>query len=1301
MLHHSQLQSLFEKLNGLTLFDEYRLKHKLQVLCDRTRFDENDLVQWEEQLNHAKQRFQLRQKHFLEIEYDSELPVVAKRNELMQAIREHQVVIIAGETGSGKTTQLPKICLELGLGMRGFIGHTQPRRIAARSIAARISEELKTDPGDKVGFKVRFNDNVSSNTLIKLMTDGILLVEIQHDPLLLHYDTLIIDEAHERSLNIDFILGYLKQILPKRPDLKIIITSATLDPERLSIHFNRAPIFSVSGRTYPVEIRYWPQENDPKNEEGDQITGIVNAVKTLQQLKQRGDILVFLSGEREIRDTADALALQDLKHTEILPLYARLSIRDQNRIFQPHTGNRVVLATNVAETSLTVPGIKYVIDTGLARISRYSVKTKVQRLPIEAISQASANQRAGRCGRTSEGICIRLYDESDYLNRPLYTDPEILRTNLAAVILQMAALKLGDIEAFPFVDAPDKRQIQDGIRLLEELGAIHTRSVQIKLTEIGRLLARFPLDPRLGRMILEARKQGCLKEVTVIAAGLSILDPCERPPQKQQTADEKHKRFASERSDFLRFLNLWNYIEIQQKELTSNQFRKLCQKEYLNYLRIREWQDLTAQLHHILTELHFPLNPIPGDAVSIHIAILSGLLSHIGLKEGDISRYSGARNIHFFLQPGSVLFKTSPKWCVVNELIETSRLWGRCAARIESEWIEPLAEHLARSTYSEPHWSKRQGAVLAYEKVTLFGLPIVGRRIVNYRNIDQTLSRKLFIRHGLVEADWSTNHYFYQRNRDLIERVERLEHKSRRRDILIDEDRLFDFYDERIPQHVASSRDFDTWWDIMSKNNEDYLNFTEEMLINPGAAEDVTPQRYPDIWHQNHFELDLVYEFDPSSNKDGVTVIIPIAILNQINEAEFDWQIPGLRQDLIIALIKSLPKSLRRNLVPAPHYARAFLERVTPYEHPLRDTLEIEFLRMTGISIDKENWEYEKIPSYLRMTFRIVDDTNAPLLEGKDLKQLKNELKGKIEQHISAPARAKGIEKRDITDWDFGVLPKEFEDKRQGYTIKAYPALLARSKSVEIQLVTTYEEQQTRSLMGLRRLLLLNLPSPIQYLHETLPNKSKLGLYFASFGTVNELIDDCIAAAVDTLIQREGGMIWNESDFQSLLSRIKGDINPLVAEIAEQVQHILTQHFQINKRLKGYIDLSLAFSLGDIKKQLSHLIYNGFVSQTGYTRLADISRYLNAVEIRLEKLGQNSTKDAAAVRQITQVESAYQNVVDQLPESKHGLPDVVKGRWMIEELRVNLFAQHIKIPYPISEKRIREYLEKIKKTLAI
>ncbi|MGL1002834.1 ATP-dependent RNA helicase HrpA [Vibrio vulnificus] len=1285
--------SLRKALSQCLIKDRFRLSKRIAGASKINKESARNAVFDEIALDIAKSMMEVEQRSRYQpkIEYPEILPVSQKKDDIADAIAHHQVVIVAGETGSGKTTQLPKICAELGRGKFGLIGHTQPRRLAARSVANRIAEEMETQLGDFVGYKVRFNDQISENTQIKLMTDGILLAEIQHDRFLNQYDTIIIDEAHERSLNIDFILGYLKELLPRRPDLKVIITSATIDPERFSNHFGGAPIIEVSGRTFPVETRYRPLGGETEDDR-DQLEGIFDAVDELCD-EGLGDILIFMNGEREIRDTADALAKRKIKDTEIVPLYARLSAGEQNKIFQPHTGRRIVLATNVAETSLTVPGIKYVIDPGTARISRYSYRTKVQRLPIEPVSQASANQRKGRCGRVQEGICIRLYSEDDFNSRPEFTDPEILRTNLASVILQMTALGLGDIEAFPFVEAPDKRNILDGVRLLEELGAINSNAKDPKkrLTAVGKQLARLPIDPRLARMVLEAPRFGCLKEVMIIAAALSIQDPRERPSDKQQSADDKHRRFYHEDSDFLTFVNVWNHIQKQQKALSGNQFRRQCKDDYLNYLRVREWQDVYFQIHQSMREMEFKLNSEPGSYDAVHSAILTGLLSHIGMKDQEKNEYHGARNARFHIFPGSGLFKKQPKWVMSAELVETSKLWGRIIAKIQPEWIEPLAKHLIKRSHSEPHWSKKQAAVMAYEKVMLYGIPIVPKRLVNYGNIDASVSREIFIRSALVEGDWETKHAFFKQNRKLLLEVEELEHKSRRRDILVDDEELFQFYDQRVGTEVVSGRHFDTWWKQASKKEPELLNFEKEMLFK-GDASHVTDLDYPNFWHQNGLKLKLSYQFEPGDDSDGVTVHIPLPILNQIDPAGFDWQIPGLRHELVVSLIKSLPKTLRKNFVPAPNYADAFLSRVTAMEMPLLDALEKELRRMTGATVLREDWKLDQVPDHLKVTFRAVDERNRKLKEHKDLHELKESLKEKVQETLSKVADD-DIEQQGLHTWSFGELPQVYQQKRGGYQVKAFPALVDNKDSVEIKLYETEQEQISAMQAGQRRLILLNVPSPIKYLHANLPNKSKLGLYFNPYGKVLDLIDDCIACGVDKLIEEQGGLVWEPEKFEALKEHVRAELGDTVVDIAKQVETILTTAFNINKKLKGKIDFTMAFALSDIKAQIEGLIFKGFATECGWKRLPDILRYMKAIERRMEKLPIDPNKDRLHMLKIESVVKDYKELLNKIPKGLAVPENVKEIRWMIEELRVSFFAQQLGTPYPVSDKRVKNAIE--------
>ncbi|ORT54712.1 ATP-dependent RNA helicase HrpA [Streptomyces sp. CB03238] len=1242
-----------------------------------------------------------------EITYPEQLPVSQKKDDILEAIRDHQVVIVAGETGSGKTTQIPKICMELGRGVRGMIGHTQPRRIAARTVAERVADELKTPLGEAVGWKVRFTDQVNQDaTFVKLMTDGILLAEIQTDRELRAYDTIIIDEAHERSLNIDFLLGYLAQLLPKRPDLKVVITSATIDPERFSRHFGDAPIVEVSGRTYPVEVRYRPLlEEDSEDSDRDQITAICDAVDELQA-EGPGDILVFLSGEREIRDTADALIRKKLRNTEVLPLYARLSHAEQHRVFQQHSGRRIVLATNVAETSLTVPGIKYVIDPGTARISRYSHRTKVQRLPIEPVSQASANQRKGRCGRTSDGICIRLYDEDDFLARPEFTDAEILRTNLASVILQMTAAGLGDIEKFPFIDPPDHRNIRDGVQLLQELGAIDPtqKDPKKRLTQAGRKLAQLPVDPRLARMVLEADKNGCVREVMVIAAALSIQDPRERPAEKQAQADQQHARFKDETSDFLAFLNLWRYIREQQKALSSSAFRRMCKSEYLNYLRIREWQDIYTQLRTVAKQMGIHLNEEDAPEQQVHISLLAGLLSHIGMKDikdGAKNEYLGARSAKFAIFPGSALFKKPPRFVMSAELVETSRLWARVNAKIEPEWIEPLAGHLLKRTYSEPHWEKDQAAVMAYEKVTLYGVPIVAQRKVNYGRIDPEASRELFIRHALVEGDWRTHHKFFADNRKLLTEVEELEHRARRRGILVDDETLFDFYDQRVPEHVVSGAHFDSWWKHKRHEAPELLDFEREMLINEKAGA-VTKADYPDSWRQGALKFRVTYQFEPGADADGVTVHIPLHVLNQVTDEGFDWQIPGLREEVVTELIRSLPKPVRRHYVPAPNYAKKFLERATPLQEPLTVTLARELQRMVGVPVDADDFDLSRVPDHLKITFRIVDERRRKLAEDKDLEALKLQLRPKARQALSKAAKAatagpsgsgQSLERTGLTDWTIGTLTKVFETRRAGQPVKAYPALVddegPAANTVSVRLFDTEAEQAQAMWRGTRKLIMLNIPvNPAKFASDRLTNQQKLALSRNPHGSVQALFDDCATAAADRLIAEHGGPAWDEESFRKLYDKVRADLVELTIRTVDQVQQILAAWQACERRLKATNSLVLVNNVQDVREQLAALMPAGFVTRTGLRRLPDLMRYLVAVDRRLQQMPTSVQRDTTRMAKVHEMQDEYAWLLEQLPKGRPVPQEVLDIRWMIEELRVSYFAHALGTAYPVSDKRI-------------
>ena len=1367
------------------------------------------------------------------ITYPEELPVSERRDDIMNAIRDNQVVIIAGETGSGKTTQIPKMCLELGLGEKGLIGHTQPRRLAARSVAERIAEELGQKIGETVGYQVRFTSEVGEHSAIKLMTDGILLAEIQNDKLLRRYSTLIIDEAHERSLNIDFILGYLKRILPQRPDLKVIITSATIDPERFARHFSPSyvpgkgivdenlsdeereiaeailpddapPIIEVSGRTYPVEIRYRPLEGDELYlddeevaEDRDPTDAILDAIKELSK-EAPGDILIFFSGEREIRDAKDAIEAMVAKsprlNYEVLPLYARLSLAEQHRVFSPGSRPRIVLATNVAETSLTVPGIKYVIDTGTARISRYSARTKVQRLPIERISQASANQRSGRCGRVSDGIAIRLYSEEDFNSRPEFTDPEILRTNLAAVILQMIAIGVvrepGDISRFPFVQPPASRAINDGVNLLRELGALTERTRRkgrggnnsATLTAIGRAMAAFPVDPRLARMIIEGGRRGCAKEMMVLAAALTIQDPRERPADVRAEADAMHARFVDDTSDFSSFLLLWDYINEQQAALSSSQLRKMCHREYINYLRIREWQDLFAQLREMgrTANIHASggrdINASAHE-VDIHKSLLTGLLSHVGVKEEREKdskgrnrgprEYLGARGTKFAIFPGSGLFKKGPDWVLSAELVETSRLWARTNAAIEPQWIEEVGKHLISVQYSEPHWSLSSGAAVAYAKGTLFGLTIYADRPVQYARVDAAAARELFIQSALVEGQWHTQHKFYLRNQRALAEVEELEARLRRRDLRVDDSVLFAFYDARIPAHVTDVRAFDKWWKQARLEDDNYLDFNPEKLINEEAA-DYDDSQFPRQWVQRtdsgELTLDLRYEYAPTAGiggartdaakRDGVAVQVPILFLNQLSPEPFRWQIPGLRHELVTALIKSLPKAIRRNFVPAPDVARAACaaleEDYSPATDELLPSLALVLRRLRGVVVEPEAFNWDAVPEHLKMGFQVRNARNKILGEGKDLRALQQQLHKEIRSALadslgasdeamakmvalaqggssnaSGPARpgsakgaknpAKGTQSeagasggvREVTGltefpadmFPDGAIPRKVQRIIATQAVNGYPALVDEGSSVGLRIFPTEAEQLHAQRRGIIRLLQLQVPSPVRYVSEHLSHKEKIVFTQNPHGSIDELIRDCTVAALDHLVPHTP--IFTHAEYSELYEHVRAELIETVFDVTKLVAEILSEATALKKAIKKATSLTTMHAVSDVKAQMENLVYPGFVAKTGYDQLVHIPRYLKAAQVRLTKLGPNLHRDNQLMLTVQDLEDSYDNAVKSLPAGTI-VPDALRRvNWMIEELRVSFFAQELGTAYTVSEKRIakaqREALDAIKR----
>ena len=1222
------------------------------------------------------------------------LPVSARRDEIAAAIRDHQVVVLAGETGSGKTTQLPKICLGLGRGVRGMIGHTQPRRIAARAVAERIAAECGVPLGGAVGYQVRFTDRVDDTTLVKVMTDGILLAEIESDRELLRYDTVIVDEAHERSLNIDFLIGYLHRLLPRRPDLKVIITSATIDPHRFADHFGGAPVVEVSGRTYPVEIRYRPLVEPPAPDEDDddepaaprdRTQAIVDA---LAELDGPGDTLVFLSGEREIRDTADALTGTLAAGAEIVPLYARLSAEEQHRVFAPHRGRRIVLATNVAETSLTVPGIRYVVDPGTARISRYSHRLKVQRLPIEPVSQASADQRAGRCGRVSDGVCVRLYSREDYDSRPRFTDPEVRRTSLASVILRMAALGLGDVADFPFLDPPDRRQVSAGVALLEELGAlVPGGDGPPRLTPVGRRLASLPVDPRLGRMLVAADAEGCLTEALVIVSGLSVQDPRERPVDRQEAADRSHRRFADPTSDFLAYWNLWRYLREQQRELSGNAFRRRCREEFLHYLRVREWQDLHGQLRSACRDVGLTRNDAPAGADQVHRALLGGLLSHVGLRQEDRGDYLGARGARFALWPGSSLARRKPDVVVVGELVETSRLWGRVVARIEPEWAEQVAGPLAKRSYSEPRWDPERGESIADERVTLFGVPLVAGRRVSLARTDPELARGLFVRHALVEGDWRSSHAFIRRNAERRREAEEVERRSRRRGIGADDEALFTFFDERVPADVVSARHFDRWWKRMSKQDPDLLTFPPGLLT--GGAE-ASGDDYPDRWPGDDLQLRLRYQFEPGEDADGVTVRIPLPVLNRVRSDPFEWQVPGLREELVTGLIRSLPKAIRRSFVPAPTFALAALERMTPYRGPVREALAEVLTGMGGPVVTARDFQEARLPTHLRMTFRVDDERGRRLGESTDLTALQHRLGERLRRTVSEAVGAErsGWHRDGLTTWDLDVLPPVVTESVGGREVRGYPALVDAGGSVSVRVLGTPEEAERATAAGVRRLLLLAWPSPVKAVLGGLDNRTRLALGWSPYPTVPALLDDCVKAAVDSIVADLGGVPRDRPGFEAVRDAGAPRLRPLVGSVVAAVAAVCATAHDVRERA-GALPPALIDVRDDVLAVLDDLVFDGFVPSTGAARLPDVDRYVRALQRRLESLPDRLGRDRALMGDVQRLEADAANWIEGLPAAQQEAAAVVDVWWSLQELRVSLFAQTLGTPRPVSEKRIR------------
>ncbi|USA43573.1 ATP-dependent RNA helicase HrpA [Spongiibacter taiwanensis] len=1283
----ASLQPYFDALADCYLADQPGLRRRLRQLSERDLVTEvagGRLADIRQRIDASIARRRERLEALPRVSYPPQLPVSERVADLREAIRDHQVVIIAGETGSGKTTQIPKICLELGRGVAGMIGHTQPRRLAARTVAQRLAEELNTPLGEGVGYQVRFQDVSGPLSHIKVMTDGVLLAAINHDRLLYQYDTLIIDEAHERSLNIDFLLGYLKTLLPRRPDLKLIITSATIDVDRFAAHFDQAPVVEVSGRSFPVEYRYRPME---ESETGNDVpAAIESALEELVEegASRRGDVLVFLSGEREIREVHRHLRHCTIPNLEVLPLYARLSNAEQQRIFDlgGRRGWRVVLATNVAETSLTVPGIHFVIDAGTARISRYSVRSKVQRLPIEPVSQASANQRAGRCGRLAPGIAYRLYSEEDFQRRPAFTDPEIQRTNLAAVILQMLQLGLGDIEKFPFIDPPDRRQVNDGYGLLQELAAVSGR----RLNPLGKRLAQLPVDPRIGRLLLAAAEKGCLREMLIIASALSIQDPRERPADKQQAADEKHRRFRDEDSDFLAFLSLWDYAEEQRQALSSNQWRKLCQKEFLSWTRMREWREVHHQLMLLCRQLKLTLNKEPADYNRLHQALLPGFLSQIAFKTEERD-YLGARNRKLRIFPGSALAKKKPKWIVAAELAETSQLFARCVARIEPDWVLGINDDLLKRRYYEPHYQAKTGRVVAFEQTLLFGLLLRDKQRVGYGPINPQESREIFIRQALVEGRYRGKADFFRHNKALIEEIAGLEDKTRRRDILASDEELFRFYDERLPDSVISDRHLHSWLNKQAGDKALQLSRGDAMRI---ADLDAAETQFPDSLHWAGHWLPLKYHFEPGHPADGVTVLLPLALLDKVAGARLDWLVPGLLREKCIALVKALPKAQRKQLVPVPDYVDRALARLQPSETPLMEALAVQLKGLASVDIDLQAWSEQQVDDYYRMNIRVLDDAGRALAESRDLAALRRKLSHRVQASI-AQETGNGFASREVDSWDFGDLPAEHRFRQGGATLTAYPCLRAEGGKVELVLAESADQAARQSKVGVQRLLMLRLGQQVKMLRKNLFSDNTQQLQFAACQQDRRRwTEDALLAAVAEAFQvNQDSLPRTEAEFETVWERGRAEYIPTAERYGALLSDILSQFSDLSRRLKKLNNLALVQSVNDIRGQLARLFTVDFIIDLGLAELQQYPRYLKAIGQRLDKLEGNYQRDRQCTLTLAPLQEQLDSTLAKNPDALN-IPALRDYRWMLEEFRVSLFAQQLGTAFPVSEKRLKQ-----------
>ncbi len=1219
--------------------------------------------------------------------YPDELPITARREELLTAIAENQVVVVAGETGSGKSTQLPKLCLELGRGVEGLIGHTQPRRVAARTIAERVAEELGTEVGGAVGYAVRFTDRVGDGTYVKVMTDGILLAEVQRDRLLRAYDTLIVDEAHERSLNIDFLLGYLHQLLPRRPDLKLIITSATIDTARFSAHFRDAPVVEVSGRTYPVDVRYRPygglvaaeEGDDVLDDDRDQVEAVCDAVAELQR-DTDGDVLVFLSGEREIRDTAEALADRLPSGIDVLPLYARLSAAEQHRVFEAHRGRRVVLATNVAETSVTVPGVRSVVDAGTARISRYSHRLKVQRLPIEEVSQASADQRAGRCGRLGPGVCIRLYSEEDFDARPRFTDPEILRTNLASVILQMTNLGLGDVDAFPFLDPPDPRAVRDGVALLEELGALEPDrpADRRRLTRVGRRLVRLPVDPRLGRMVLEAEHQGCVREVLIVAAALSIQDPRERPADQRQAADALHARFAVPGSDVLSLVRLWDHLEERSEGRSSNRFRRECRDEHINFLRVREWRDLRRQLERAARSVDIRAGEEEATPDQVHRAVLAGLLSHVGVRDGETREYKGARGARFRLSPGSALAKNPPAWVMATELVETERLWARGAAAIRPEWVEALADHLVKRSHGDPRWDERSGRAVTTERVTLYGIPIA-TRTVGYDRVDPDEARDLFVDHALVRREWRSPHAFLDANEATLDDARDVGHRLRRDDLFDRDDALFRFYDQRVGDGVVSGRHFDRWWKGARRDEPDLLTLTvADLLDDP----DVDLRAWPDRWVAGPIDLPVTYLFDPGAELDGATVHIPLAVLDRVGQWGFDWQVPGYRRDLVDALVRALPKSVRRELPPLAEVVDGVADALRLAARPIEDAVADAIREVAGVPVDPAALDVRRVPPHLRITFA-VDHAGRTLAVGKDLEAVRALVGRRVRRAVVAAFP--GVERTGLTRWDVGEVVRELRTEVDGIEVLGYPALIDEGDAVALRILTRPEEAERAMAGGVRRLVQLNVPVGVRGLSREVGSDVQLALVALPDLSLGMLLRDVLDAAASAVVAA-GAVPWTEAGFDLLLDRARAELSPTASRALVGAGRVVVEAAAVEGRLDRLTAPSLAPSVADAAAHLHRLVRPGFVSRAGVARLDDLARYVRGIGARLEKLVEDPARDRRRIAEVAVVEARYAHLVTAL-DPVDVTARVVEAGWDLEELRVATFAQAVRAKGRVSATR--------------